>query len=128
MKYGRCISLRASEPNAYRLDVLFLKHLQSVTHKPETRTIMATEEMTRMILCVDQNFPDPEPEGGDICKVGWPVIEFQGSPPPLTEGGDQTRGGDGGGCRGSGAKGARGAGGTPETGGARVTGGAGGAR
>lgn len=86
---------------------------------------MAIEETTRMILCVDQNFPDPEPEGGDICKVGCPDPEFQGSPPPLSEGGDQTKGGDGGGCCGcSGANGAKGAWGTPGTGGTRVTGGA----
>lgn len=78
-----------------------------------------------MILCVDQNFPDPEPEGGEICKVGCPETEFQGSPPPpLSEGGDQTRGGDGGGgCGWSGTKGAKGAGGTLEPGGICVTGG-----
>lgn len=67
---------------------------------------------------MDQNFPEPEPEGGDICKVGCPDPEFQGSPPTLSEGGDQTKGGGGG------SSGAKGAGGTLETGGRRGRGGA----
>lgn len=82
--------------------------------------MMATEDTTRMILCVDQNFPDPEPEGGDICKVGCPDTGFQGSPPTLSEGGDQTKGGGGG----DGSSGEKGAGGILETGGTRGRGGA----